>query len=757
MAGAFDLGAAKARILFDDSDYQKGVKETKSSTLDMAKSFLGAELALQGLNKAFAASQQFVKESIKLAIDFGEINSKFGVVFKKVSKQAENTSKELVKSYGLSNKAAKELLSSTGDLLSGFGFTQDKSLELSGAVQKLASDLASFSNIEGGTQRASEALTKALLGETESAKALGIVIRQTDVMTRLAAQGKDKLTGMALMQAKAETTLQMAIEQSTNAIGDFQRTSQSLANQQRILENRTEDLKIAIGELLLPVMGELTKQSLDATNAFLQLVESSKLLKEISNKSVPTLKIFFNILSTIGKTIGKEVGALIDVIAEAFKDLTGEMTINIPIMELLAAILKIVSINFAVGVKIVKTMVQGLIDLVLIGKDVIDVFVNIGKSIFQPSKWKEVKEAVKDLGGSIKDLAIDSIANWSDIINTVVGGFAKLPETASIQAREWKTIWEDASNETNNTIQNNLDDTLRFTQDWAVIVGRSMIAPITKIKPAWQQFRDDFQEGWDNVGSKILETTSFFLEKIKGMIQSISETVRMFYQNDLDTLIATNQAKITALEEDKELQLANLQDLRDRGIITEEEFNEKKAQIEKDTGEKIEKQRKENKKKENALKKKAFEGEKQNEIATAWIQFAVGVVGAWAQSIVQLGPIAGSIMAAVLTAALLGVTIAQTVAISQRKYVPELARGGRASGPAIINEQGPEAVHLPDGSIVVPADITAAAIGAAGGMQGGTIINVSFAGARISDDMSLKKIVNAVSKEFSRQLRTAGG
>ena len=130
---------------------------------------------------------------------------------------------------------------------------------MSESVNKLAVDLASFTNIEGGAERASQALTKALLGERESAKELGIAILESDVQARLAEKGLDGLEGAALKQAKAQVTLEIAMEQSKNAIGDFARTMDSPANQMRIMRATMEDLKNEIGTSMIPAFTNLLK------------------------------------------------------------------------------------------------------------------------------------------------------------------------------------------------------------------------------------------------------------------------------------------------------------------------------------------------------------------------------------------------------------------------------------------------------------------------------------------------------------------
>lgn len=240
----------------------------------------------------FGAMYLAAAKAIKAASDLEETSSKFAVTFSDVGTRAQEVADELQNAYGLSERESKALLSSTGDLLTGFGFTGKAALDLSEKVNKLSVDLASFQNLEGGTEQASQALTKALLGETESAKSLGIVIRQNDVTARLAAKGLDKLTGSALQQAKAQVTFDIAMEQSTNAIGDFNRTSNSTANVFRRVASRTEDLTARLGKGLLPSVTELGI-------AFLEATEDGGFLEQAMSGVVSVAKGFITAITTI--------------------------------------------------------------------------------------------------------------------------------------------------------------------------------------------------------------------------------------------------------------------------------------------------------------------------------------------------------------------------------------------------------------------------------------------------------------------------
>lgn len=190
---------------------------------------------------------------VNAASDAEETASKFETVFRSLGDGAERAADRFAESFGQSSTNARRLLGDTGDLLTGFGFTQAAALDLSVSVNELAVDLASFTNFSGGAEGASQALTKALLGETESLKSLGVAIRQTDVDAKVLELTQQGVTFETERQARAYATLQIAQDQSLNAIGDYARTSDSFANTQRRLANALNELSVTFGTVLLPV------------------------------------------------------------------------------------------------------------------------------------------------------------------------------------------------------------------------------------------------------------------------------------------------------------------------------------------------------------------------------------------------------------------------------------------------------------------------------------------------------------------------
>ena len=234
---------------------------------------LGAGAAAIGFGAAVGIG---MFKATKFAVDAQETFNKFNVVFEDVAESAEKVAKNLQKNFGLSQQSAKEMLGATGDLLTGLGFTGEAALDLSEKANQLAVDLASFTNVQGGAERAGRALTKAMLGEREMLKELGISVLETDVKTRLLEQGQDKLTGTALKQAKALIVLTLAMEQSPKAIGDYARTQNEAANQAKRLKEDIEDLQLAIGTALIPVFESVVEKLRMVVNWFNNLSETQQ-------------------------------------------------------------------------------------------------------------------------------------------------------------------------------------------------------------------------------------------------------------------------------------------------------------------------------------------------------------------------------------------------------------------------------------------------------------------------------------------------
>lgn len=248
------------------------------------------------------------RSMVNAARDAEETRSKFDTVFKDIADSANASADVLAKNFGLAGTQARQLLGDTGDLLTGFGFSQESAFDLAKQVNELAVDLASFTNFSGGAEGASAALTKALLGERESVKSLGISILEEDVKRQTQIQSAKGMRFASERQAKAFATLTIAQNQSKNAIGDYARTSEGLANTQRRLDARTKDLSEKFGRIMLPIV-------LKMTNALIRLVDWFDKLSPKTQKTILMIGAVVAVLGPLLLFVGLVSAALPAVIA----------------------------------------------------------------------------------------------------------------------------------------------------------------------------------------------------------------------------------------------------------------------------------------------------------------------------------------------------------------------------------------------------------------------------------------------------------
>lgn len=204
---------------------------------------------------------EFGQDSISVFSDLQEETQKFGIVFAGVNKGAEAVVKDLIDNFGQSELSARKMLALTGDMLTGFGLGSRDVLDLSSAMAKMGADIASFSNYAGGAEGATYALTKAMLGETEQAKMLGVSIKtDTPEFRKLEKQAISTgisikelgrtFTASTAQEAKAIAVAATIYEQKAHVLGDFARNQESIANQSRTMANRLIELKATIGGFL---------------------------------------------------------------------------------------------------------------------------------------------------------------------------------------------------------------------------------------------------------------------------------------------------------------------------------------------------------------------------------------------------------------------------------------------------------------------------------------------------------------------------
>jgi hypothetical protein len=758
------------------------VEKASKKAQKSAKGFIGQFVTGQAIfalaQKGLSLIANQMSTVIELGSDLQETTAKFGTVFESAMGQASASVDLLTESYGQSELAAKKMLSTTGDLLTGLSFTDEAAIDLSTQVSTLAVDLASFSNIEGGAERATEALTKGLLGEREMMKALGIVIGENDVKQELLARGQEKLTGVALRQAKAQITLELAIRQSQKAIGDYERTSDSFANQQRRLNADFEDIQATLGQLLLPLLQEGQRSMLGFTNTIKNALENSRPLQEIIARIAATFNVVKAVLGDVGKAVLSQwaipMQGVIDSLREMF---TGGENLR-KVFLVLSGATEILATGFAVVGRINKIAAQGFVDFINIAIQAAETFSTAFEVLTGKKKFKDVKKEFDDVGKSIGKFTDNVKNNISDAITETIDDIANFTKNVEEGADRYQKLsiesykrvklkFKEDEEEKTEIVQKETAAQLSILEEWA----KENVEILAKIDDAAVKTIDNMSRGLDglaqNVGmvastfadsfstafETVIDSSKSMADQVTAISNSVGQTISSIVVTIAEATRSQSEMELEALEAayEKEVEGYQIKEASKVEIaqaelekLLEVEEKQQDAQAIADAQAKVDEAQREEamekkktdaktrfEKKRSDLAKKAFEQNKAMQIAMVWIQAATGVVGAWAQSIAQLGPIAGSAAAGVLTALILGTAGAQTGIIASQQF-PGFEGGvtGFEGGTAIVGERGPELVTLGRGANVVTNENTNRIVDAinnneAGAQTGGTTININ--------------------------------
>lgn len=197
---------------------------------------------------AFAIKKitEFTSACLDLGSDLAEVQNVVDVTFSKMNEQVNNFAQNAVFQFGLSETMAKQYTGTFGAMAKAFGFVESEAYAMSTTLTGLAGDVASFYNITQG-----EAYTKlksVFTGETESLKDLGVVMTQTALYQFALANGYGKTTAKMTEQEKVALRYAFVQQQLSLAQGDFARTSDSWANQVRILKLQFDSLRASLGQ-----------------------------------------------------------------------------------------------------------------------------------------------------------------------------------------------------------------------------------------------------------------------------------------------------------------------------------------------------------------------------------------------------------------------------------------------------------------------------------------------------------------------------
>jgi hypothetical protein len=200
---------------------------------------------------AIGAAARTMGGFIKAASSMREQVNQFKVVFGDAADDAFNFAKTLSDSFQRSETSIITLMASLQDTFVPLGFSRQEASKLSQALTQLTLDISSFK--DKSTDEVSRALTSAIVGNHEAVRGLGIILTEAQLKQAAFNSGIFKGTGELSSQQKVLARLAVILNSTKDAQGDLIRTQDEFANQTRSLQDEIKDLRVEIGELLIPI------------------------------------------------------------------------------------------------------------------------------------------------------------------------------------------------------------------------------------------------------------------------------------------------------------------------------------------------------------------------------------------------------------------------------------------------------------------------------------------------------------------------
>lgn len=253
-----NVGAVDFELILNSNPFNQGLKNAGNTIKNS-----GIESSLKGIGKlalaAFSvkAIVNFGKECINLGSDLAEVQNVVDVTFGNLNTEVNKFAENAIDKFGLGQTVTKKYVGTFGAMAKAFNFSNKEALAMSETLTGLTGDVASFYNLS--SDEAYTKLKSVFTGETETLKDLGVVMTQNALDQYALANGYGRTTAKMSEQEKVALRYKFVLDKLSLANGDFARTSDSWANQTRVLGLRFNELKATLGQGFINIFTPIVK------------------------------------------------------------------------------------------------------------------------------------------------------------------------------------------------------------------------------------------------------------------------------------------------------------------------------------------------------------------------------------------------------------------------------------------------------------------------------------------------------------------
>lgn len=225
--------------------FSGSANKAKSSSFSLAAAFGKLYASYWLLFRAFSK----IKDAIDISSSLTEVENVVRTTFGNYEKLIQDFSKTSIQDFGMSELTAKQVASRFQAMGTAMGFSQGKMADMSLQLTKLTVDMASFYDMEQSD--VARNLQAVFTGETEPLRKYGLDLTQATLKEWAMKQGLDADISSMTQAEKTMLRYQYVMANTAAAQGDFARTSDTWANQIRILKQSFEQLAAIIGGALI--------------------------------------------------------------------------------------------------------------------------------------------------------------------------------------------------------------------------------------------------------------------------------------------------------------------------------------------------------------------------------------------------------------------------------------------------------------------------------------------------------------------------
>lgn len=509
-------------------------------TADMLKSTFSKIASTFGLYKIGSELMETASQAVDFASDLTEVQNVVDVTFSKSASVVVGWASDTLNSFGINELSAKKYAGTMGAMLKSSGVAQDSVAEMSMSIAELSGDMASFYDLSG--DEAFNKIRSGISGETEPLKQLGINMSVANLEAYALSQGIK--TSYSEMSQGEQVVLRYnyLLNQTADAQGDFSRTSDSYANQTKLLSENWQSFTGMLAADALPVLSTVT-----------QVLNSAVSFLSENSETVKTVLVGIAAAVTAGAIVWGVYSAATWLSVAANRALVASLLTNpiiwiaIIIGVVVAAIYRwvqslgglknaweIVNLAFQTGMLMLEYSFCNSIDGIL------------AKTEAFKLGWKtagvNIADYVGDMTADVLTILQNLINGSIDIINSFIGVINKIPGV-SIDAVSHVTFATTAASENEARKQNRAQELAEYENEIKAIQAQRT-ANIERIKTELDNSAITLKTAYQNAREsaaaedKANETSSIAegVSEIARNSQDISDTVGEISDNELEWL-----------------------------------------------------------------------------------------------------------------------------------------------------------------------------------------------------------------------------